>query len=112
MEFYFTEHTLKFFRKNKEQIEFQEKSKQKISEFIANGYFRIKPIKQIKDKSYNYYELKIHVGNKDYRVAFAQNQEKIVICYISKQLEKHKFDKEMQKWWSHSSNEIEIAKKI
>lgn len=102
-----------YFTKADEKEAFKEEIIKKIPTFIANHYFRIKPIRLLMKKSdYPLFELRMHIGKRDYRVAFAEIEDRKVVCYISSNLQKEGFEKEMNKWIKKNpqflSEEIEI----
>ena len=105
MELYLTT-TMDQYFSSPEREQFIDDVLQKVPAFIQNNYFRIKPIKEIKDKHYKYYELKLHTNNQDYRLAFAQENQQVIICYLSSELQKHLFDKEMYKWWKKHKDSL------
>ncbi|WP_125770071.1 hypothetical protein [Companilactobacillus furfuricola] len=67
----------------------------KLSNNLENDFFRIKPVRGIKDESI--YEMRIHLGGKNYRMAFRLADHSAVVIYLSTHLEKQVFDKEVQR---------------
>lgn len=88
-----------YFAKAEEREDFREEIIKKIPTFIANNYFRIKPVRAlVKKTDYPLFELRMHIGKRDYRIAFAEIDDCKVVCYISKNLQKEGFEKEISKW--------------
>lgn len=97
MTIYLTEMTAEQFTgEDKEQ--FQQELNKKIPTFIDNNFYRIKPIHSLDNLTVNTYELRLHIAKKDYRVAFALQNETIIVFFISKELQKVRFEKEIKKW--------------
>ncbi|WP_334332823.1 MULTISPECIES: hypothetical protein [unclassified Companilactobacillus] len=74
---------------------FSQKIIEKLNINLQNDYYRIKPIRKISDQSA--YEMRIHLGKKNFRFAFNIEQRKVNIFYLSTTLEKKEFDKEALK---------------
>lgn len=96
MELYWTPMTQTYFETDKEA--FKQEILKKIPTFIENNYYRIKPIHSLAGLKVKTYELRMHIGKKDYRVAFAENQGRIIVFYVSPCLQKVAFEKEIKKW--------------
>lgn len=68
-----------------------------IPTYISNQSSKIKPISI--DVGINHlFELKVNVKGKYYRLAYFYYQEEIVCFFISKELIKHKFEKELKRY--------------
>lgn len=98
MKLSWTEFSRTYFSDQSQQQAFKEEIEKKIPAFIMNHYFRIKPVRALKKVSYPLFELRMHIQKRDYRVAFAEVDDRKVVCYISSNLQKEGFEKEMQKW--------------
>lgn len=66
----------------------------KLSQNLENDFYRIKPIRGNLDKSA--FEMRIHLGNKNFRMAFRLSDHLASVIYLSPHLEKKSFDKEVQ----------------
>ena len=106
MNFWWSESAWSFFNDDNIKDEFEKLIEEKLTTYIANNYFRIKPIRNAKSSGFQLYELRVHIAKKDFRIAFAQNKEQIIICYLSEELQKQKFDKQFQKWYKHQKDEL------
>ena len=97
MELFWSTMAASFFQEE-EKVLFIKEIKKKVIPFIDNHFYRIKPIHSLKNFALKTYELRLHVGSKDYRVAFAMEHAKIVIFFVSQTLQKVAFEKEVKKW--------------
>lgn len=66
----------------------------KLPIYVTSHSSKIKPVRQ----STALYELKIRVGRDFYRLAYTYQKETIVACYLTKTLQKVRFDKEVNKY--------------
>lgn len=76
-------------------LEAAKQIKQKVSANIANNFYRIKPVRTVTDEKC--YELRMHLGSNNYRLAFSVNNNIATVFYLSENLEKKTFDKEVKK---------------
>lgn len=90
-----------------EQADFKAMILKKLPTFIDNNYYRIKPVHQLDKEPYRVFELRMHVGKSDYRVAFAEKNQRRIVCYVSKALQKERFEKEIKKWVHRNPNYLE-----
>lgn len=67
----------------------------KLKNNIMHNFYRIKPIKT--SSKNKIYEMKLHLENKNYRIAFQMEKSKVDVFYISETLQKKKFDQEVRK---------------
>lgn len=109
MELLWTKNVSQFFT-GKEKDQFIQEIQKKIPAYIQNHYYRIKPVHSLEKASVSFYELRMHIGKKDYRVAFFEQGEQKVVCYISATLQKVNFEKEMKKWYRHHFEQEKIQK--
>ncbi|TGD23056.1 hypothetical protein EGT49_06890 [Companilactobacillus suantsaicola] len=75
--------------------DFSQKMIEKLNTNLQNDFYRIKPIREISDQ--HAFEMRIHLGKKNFRFAFTIEQKNVNIFYLSTTLEKKEFDKEAQK---------------
>ncbi len=67
----------------------------KVNEYLTHNFYRIKPVHS--SAKYSIYEMKIHLGKEDFRIAFRIDGKKVQVFYISRTLKKFLFDKEVNK---------------
>ena len=67
----------------------------KVHEYLTHDFYRIKPVEMSVKESI--YEMKIHLGKENFRIAFRINEKKVQVFYISQTLKKERFDKEVNK---------------
>lgn len=67
----------------------------KLSQNLENDFYRIKPIRgNLKIPTF---EMRIHLGNQNFRMAFHLSDHLASVIYLSPHLEKKTFDKEAQR---------------
>ena len=106
MEISWTPYARDYF-KDEEKNDFKAMIEKKIPTFIENNYYRIKPVHQLEKEPYRVFELRMHVGKKDYRVAFAEKNQRHIVCYVSTSLQKERFEKEIKKWVHRNPDYLE-----
>lgn len=67
----------------------------KIKVSLGHNFYKIKPV-HVKNKKL--YEMKIRLGKKNYRVAFALKKDNIDVFFISSSLVKKIFDEEVKNY--------------
>ena len=67
----------------------------KVIEHVDHNFFRIKPIRTRSAKGI--YEMKVNIDKKNYRIAFSFKKNNVFIFYISTNVQKIVFDKEVNK---------------
>lgn len=67
----------------------------KVNEYLTHHFYRIKPVNS--SAKHSIYEMKIHLGKEDFRIAFRIDGKKVQVFYISRTLKKILFDKEVNK---------------
>lgn len=77
-------------------INYKQMITEKVKTSIEHNFYRIKPVQTSKDIPI--FEMKVHLGRKNYRIAFSKKEQLIQVLYISATLQKHRFDKEVRKW--------------
>lgn len=77
------------------QSKYQEIIVYKVNEYLTHNFYRIKPVHS--SVKYSIYEMKIHLGKEDFRIAFRIDGKKVQVFYISRTLKKFLFDKEVNK---------------
>lgn len=100
MKLFYTDFIKEFFLQNLD--EFIRVGGDKIPTFIQNNYFRIKPIHK-NPTELKIFELKIFV-KKEYRIAFVQNMDEVIICFASNKIIKDEFEKEFIKFINKNKN--------
>ncbi len=67
----------------------------KVIEHVDHNFFRIKPVRIRSAKGI--YEMKVNIDKKNYRIAFSFKKNHVFIFYISPNVQKIVFDKEVNK---------------
>ncbi len=52
----------------------------KVNEYLTHNFYRIKPVHS--SAKYSIYEMKIHLGKEDFRIAFRIDGKKVQVFYI------------------------------
>lgn len=78
-----------------EHPKYKEVISNKIIEHLEHRFYRIKPVRNYLQKGI--YEMKISLRGKGHRVAFSLRNNQIFVFYISTNLQKAAFDKEVKK---------------
>ena len=78
-----------------EHFMYKEAISHKVTEYLEHNFFRIKPVRTRSAK--RIYEMKVKINKKNYRIAFALKKNHVFIFYISSNLQKIVFDKEVSK---------------
>ncbi len=79
---------------NEKQYLFKRIITNKIKFSLEHNFYKIKPVR-VKNKKW--YEMKLILDKKPYRIAFDLNKDKINVFFISSSVVKKMFDKEVKK---------------
>lgn len=83
-----------YFANPKEQAQLTAFIQEKLPIYVASRSPKIKPVRQTQ----SLYELKVRVGKDFYRLAYHYQDDTITACYLTKTLQKVRFDKEVAKF--------------
>lgn len=112
MEVMWTDQVANFFE-GEEKVALAADLLKKIPSFIENHYYKIKPVRKLSGEAYPLLELRVHVGKKDYRLAFAEGeQDQKIAFFISPVLKKVEFEKLCEKYVHKNKDYLVGAKPI